>query len=63
MTRNQIRKKIQDVCRQPGWSIARLSKESGVSRTAIERFSEGRDEVSPQVLYKICQALELDRRS
>lgn len=63
MTRDEIRKEIKAACDRPGWSIARLSRESGVSQQAIRRFTQARDEVSPQVLYRLCKALGLDKRS
>ena len=63
MTRDEIRKEIQAACRRRGWSLADLSRASKVSQHAIQRFLQARDEVSPQVLYRLRQSLELDKRS
>lgn len=63
MTRDEIRKKIKAVCQEKGWSIADLSRASHISQRAIAGFLEGRDRVSPQVLYRLCQSLSLDKRS
>jgi len=63
MTRDEIRRKIKEVCKQKGWSVADLSRKSKISQRAIAGFLEGRERVSPQVLYKLCQSLSLDKRS
>lgn len=63
MTRDEIRKKIRAVCQQRCWSIADLSRETKVSQQAIEGFLEGRERISPQVLYRLCQSLLLDKRT
>lgn len=61
MTRDEIRNKIKDVCKQKGWSVADLSRMSHISQQAIAGFLEGRERVSPQVLYRLCQTLSLDK--
>ena len=63
MPRDEIRRKIKAVCMQKGWSVADLSRESHVSQPAIVGFLEGRERVSPQVLYRLCRSLSLDKRS
>ena len=63
MTRDEIRKEIKAICQRKGWSVADLSRESQVSQRAIRGFLEKRDEVSPQVLYRLCKSLGLDKRS
>ena len=63
MSKDEIRKKIKSVCQQKGWSVADLSRESKVSQRAIHGFLEGREQVSPQVLYRLCQSLSLDKGS
>ena len=63
MTRDQIRNAIKPACQRKGWSLADLSRASQVSQRAIQQFMDARDEVSPQVLYRICKALEFDKRS
>lgn len=63
MTRDEIRKEIKAACDGQSWSVMRLSRESHVSEQAIRRFLQARDEVSPQVLYRLCRTLGLDKRS
>jgi len=63
MTRDEIRKRIKAILEQKGQSLADLSRRSQVSSRAIRGFLDGRDEVSPQVLYRLCKALEIDGRS
>ena len=63
MTRDEIRKEIKAVLKRKGWSVADLSRQSQVSQPAIRGFLEGRDEVSPQVLYRLCKSVALDKRS
>ena len=61
MTRDEIRRKIKAVCAKKGWSEADLSRESKVSQRAIHQFLQARDNVSPQVLYRLCKSLGLDK--
>ena len=61
MTRDEIRREIKAVCKQKGWSVADLARESKVSQPAIRGFLDGRDEVSPQVLYRLCKSTGLDK--
>ena len=63
MTRDEIRKEIKAVLNRKGWSVADLSRQSQVSQRAIRGFLEARDEVSPQVLYRLCKSVALDKHS
>lgn len=61
MTRDQIRNEIKAACKRKGWTLADLSRASQVSTKAIQSFLDGRDQVSPQVLYRLCQSLSLTK--
>ncbi len=63
MTRDEIRKEIRAILGRKGWSLADLSRRSQVSQPAIRGFLDGTDEVSPQVLYRLCRSVGLDKRS
>ena len=62
MTKDEIRKGIRAVLQQKGWSVADLSRQSQVSQRAIRGFLDG-EEVSPQVLYRLCKSSGLDKAS
>ena len=62
MTRDEIRKEMNATLNQKGWSASDLSRQSKVSQAAIRGFLNG-EEVSPQVLYRLCKSLGLDKRS
>ena len=63
MTRDEIRKEIRAVLDRKGWSVTDLSRQSKVSQRAIRGFLDGGEEVSPQVLYRLCKSVALDNRS
>ena len=63
VTRDQIRNEIKATCKSRGWSIADLSRQAQVSQQAIRGFLDARDQVSPQVLYRLCKSLGLDKKS
>ena len=63
MTRDEIRREISATCKKQGISLADLSRRSQVSQRAIRGFLEARETVSPQVLYRLCKSLGLDKRS
>lgn len=62
MNRAEIRQTIKDTCKQKGWDFRRLSRESGVSMNAIERFVAGRDQVSTPVIMRLFKALGIETR-
>ena len=63
MTKDEIRNEIRVVLGKKGWSIADLSRQTKVSQRAIRGFLDAKEEVSPQVLYRLCKSLGLDKRS
>ena len=63
LTKDEIRREIKAACQRKNLSVADLSKKSQVSQRAIQGFLDARDEVSPPVLYRLCEALGLDKRS
>ena len=63
MTKDEILKEIRAALDKKGWSIAVFARQSQVSHRAIRGFLDGTDEVSPQVLYRFCKLLGLDKHS
>ena len=63
MTKDEIRKEIKAALQRKGWSESDLSRASKISRPAIHRFLQSRDDVSPPVLYRLRKALSLDKPS
>ena len=50
---------ITALCKQRGWSFAKLAKESGVPAQTIHNWTVGRTSINPDQVKKVSSALEV----
>lgn len=56
---NIINKRISDLCREKGWSIYRLAKESGIQNSTINAMFKNNHTPNFYSLQKICDGLQI----
>lgn len=56
---NIINKRILDLCNQKGWSVYKLSKESGIQNSTINAMFKNNHTPNFYSLQKICDGLQI----
>lgn len=55
---------LRTMTRRPGWSVARLARESGIARSSIFKWiAEGAEAITIDSVYRVADALGDDRTS
>jgi transcriptional regulator with XRE-family HTH domain len=50
---------LSNLCRERGWSLARLAREAGVPHQTVHSWTVGRISINPDQLRRVAEALQV----